>query len=335
MIAQIRHCSFPGPESAKRERTRKSVRFIMGIGSGTPLPTLMDKDPAKKPRLVKGVLENSTDSSSKYWGIKYVLNGVVYAKAGPIPDELLDKGIACQEGHGFEQFVDIAKPRTRSKVGLDSQVLQFCFTKRRSKNATLNEILLRIYKKMEQKNLFIDTYWISTTVMNKFGADKVSRRDFGEFEEVRNGLSVSGANFVTDYHGLPKMDVFGSPSNVLGTMYCSNISVLDDRFNMKMSGLEFLCEKEMKGVLWMYPRPEIVKQMMDIVGRMEWKDFKKVKMLILVTESKVQMVRATLSKLRGIKKLNLETFARMGRKATKLTRKTKENYVLFIVESEK
>ena len=296
---------------------------------------VLERDPAKRPKLVNGVYENSSDSSSKYWGIKYVRNGVIKAKAGPIPEDLLDKGIACQEGHSFEQFVEIAERRTRLNVGLDSQVLQICFTKRRSKNKTLNEILLRIYKKMEEKELYISTYWIPTTQMNLYGADRISRKDFREFEEVSNGLSESGVNYVVDTYGRPKMDVFGSNSNVFETMYCSDITILDDKYNMKMCGLEFLCEKKLGGVIWMYPRSELVKQMMEIVCKLNWEELEGLKMLILVTESKVPQVWDKLRNVKCIKKLKFETFARMGRKPVKLSKKTKQNYVLFIVESEK
>ena len=61
-----------------------------------------------------------------------------------------------------------------------------------------------------------------------------------EFEEVSNGLSESGVNYVVDTYGRPKMDVFGSNSNVFETMYCSDITILDDKYNMKMCGLEFV-----------------------------------------------------------------------------------------------
>ena len=294
---------------------------------------ILDENPAKKPKLVKGVLENSTDSSSRYWGIKFVRNGVIKAKAGPIPEELLDKGIACQEGYAFDKFIDIAEPKTRSKVGLDSQVLQICFSKRRTKNEVLNKILLGIFKKMEEKELFIDTYWIPTKTMFLYGADKISRRNFSEFEELDNGLSEFGANYVIDTYGHPKMDIFGSASNVFKSMYCSDITILDDKFNMKMSGLEFLCEKRLSGLLWVYPRPELVKQMTDIVGKLMWKNFVGVKMLILVMESKVQGILANLGRIEGMKKLKFETFARMGRKPSKLSKKTKQNYVLVVLES--
>lgn len=304
-------------------------QFLPAAGS----VKILKDDPTKKPDLVKGVMENSTDSSSKYWGIKYVRKGVIKAKSGPIPEELLDKGIACQEAYSFEKFVDIAESKTRSNVGLDSQVLKICFSKRRSKNPTLNKILLSIYKKMEEKNLFLDTYWISTKKMWLYGADKISRKDFSEFEEVKNGVSEMGANYVIDTYGHPKMDVFGSSSNIFQTMYCSDIQIQDDKFNMKMSGLEFLCEKRLGGLLWLYPRPELIKQMISIVTGLNWKNFNGVKLLILVPESKVQLVLAHSGKVEGMKTLKFETFAKMGRKPSKLKNKTKENFVLVVLQS--
>lgn len=314
------------------ERHKISMeQFLPAAGSFK----LMAGDP-KRRKLVNGNYENSSDSSSKYWGIKFVVNGVTRAKSGKIPDIWLPRGIACQEGYSFREWVKIAKPKTRSSCALDSQVLQLCFSKRRSKNEHLNEILTDIYDLMEEKELYIDTYWVNTSDMKSFGSDNISRRVFSEFEENLNGLTALGSDGIINEYGKPKIDVFGSPSNIFDIMYCCNIEIRNDEKNMKQSGLEFLAEnKFIPGILWLYPRNEVVKQTLSIISSWDWSAFKQLKILLLVRERFVEAVWSSVRQLKCVKEVKLETFVKSGRKSSKLKYKSQDTMVLFEIESNK
>ena len=217
-------------------------------------------------------------------------------------------------------------------VGLDSANLNANFTRRRAKNEEMNKILAEIFSILEEANLAVSTYWISTGVMNSQGSDKISRRDFSEFEH-NISLSEMGANFLHEKYGFFDCDIFGAPSNVLDTFYCSDLAVENDQNNMQMSPLEFLAHQTLKGRFWVLPPKHLVTETLQLLRQMDWSTLKRVQVLILVQDIYVDEVRATFMKKKGVNELITSRFYKGGEKPQRLTRKLRNDFILIEINS--
>ena len=313
----------------------KMSQFTRGAAS----LEISEVDLIKKPKLETPL---TSDSSGKYWGFKISILGKQFCKCGPIPEALMDSGIAVKETFAFkEMMVKLAKIKEehpniegmKLAVGVDSQNLDACFTRRRAKNSQMNEILSEVYEILEKHQLLVTTYWISTLQMNTTGSDKISRKEFSEFEQ-KISLSEEGARFIKDVYGKIKVDVFGSPSNTLKCHYCSELAIENDSLNLRKSGLEFLSsEKFLQGTFWIVPPNNVMQETLSMLNQYDWKNAKKVQILLLVEERFVAAVRAAFQKKKGLKDLVTSRFYKKQEKATKLTVRHRQNYILFEINT--
>ena len=318
--------------------TLKMAQFARGAGS----LQISTKSFEKQQKIQKLETPITSDSSGSYWGFKIAILGLLICKCGEIPRKYTDTGIAVKEGVAFKNLceelvkVKMKKPEIEGMhiaVGLDSANLNANFTRRRAKNELMNEILSDIFSILEQANLSVSTYWISTDVMNSQGSDKISRRDYSEFE---NNLAVSeiGANFVKEKYGNFKCDVFGAPSNILNAeFYCSHLDIEDDPKNMRMSPLEFLASETLKKRLWVMPPKHLVRETLQLLQQIDWKTLKKVQVLLLVQDIFVDEVRAVFMKKTGISEIISSRFHKSGDGAKRLNRNARNDYVLIEINS--
>ena len=317
--------------------TLKMAQFTRGAGS----LQISTENFEKQQKIAKLDTPITSDASGSYWGYKIAILGLLICKCGEIPKRYADTGIAIKEGLAFKNLcrglVKISKQKPEIMgihvaVGLDSANLHANFTRRRAKNELMNEILSEIYELLEQASLSVSTYWISTSVMNSQGSDKISRRDYTEFEN-HIALSEMGAQFVKEKYGLFKCDVFGAPSNVLDTYYCSHLHIENDPNNTGITPLEFLAHKTLKGRFWVLPPKHLVSETVRMLQQMNWLKLKEVQVLLLVQDIFVDEVRAAFMKRKGVNQLITSRFSKSGEKATRLTRKIKNDYILIEINS--
>ena len=317
---------------------KRHVLKMSQFSKGAATLEISSNDLLKKPKLETPL---TSDSSSKYWGFRICVLGKEVARCGPIPETLLDSGIAVKETYAFFKMMEelanikLKHPEIEGlqlSVGVDSQNLDACFTRRRAKNSEMNDLLQKVYKILEENKISVRTFWISTEQMNETGSDKISRKCFTEFENHVT-LSEEGARFVLDCYGKVKVDIFGAPSNVLNSLYCSDLRIENDEKNLKKSGLEFLSSEKLLGRLWIAPPKHVVRDTLALLNQHDWESLKNVQVLLLVEEVRVEAVRAAFMKKRGIKELVSSRFYKKCEKATKLKRKHRQNYVLFEINS--
>ena len=267
--------------------------------------------------------------------------GKQVCRCGPIPEDLLDSGIAVKETYAFkEMMIELEKIKQKNPnieglklaVGVDSQNLDACYTRRRAKNSQMNDLLSQVYDILEKNSLSVTTYWISTEQMNSTGSDKISRREFVEFEH-KVSLSEEGARFVKDCYGPVKVDVFGAPSNVLNCYYCSELTVENDKWNMQKSGLEFLSTEKFIGRLWIVPPKYLMQDTLSLLNQYDWTKAVKIQVLLLVEECFVAAVRAAFQKKKGLKELVTSRFYKKQEKATRLKSRHRQNYILFEINT--
>ena len=190
--------------------TLKMAQFTRGAGS----LQISTKNFEKQQKIAKLDTPLTSDSSGSYWGFKIAILGKLVCKCGEIPEKYAKMRIAIKEAHAFlklcKKLVELALANPEIygmhlAVGLDSANLNANFTRRRAKNEEMNKILSEIFTILEEANLAVSTYWISTGLMNSQGSDKISRRDFSEFE---NNITLSelGANFLREKFGFFECD---------------------------------------------------------------------------------------------------------------------------------
>ena len=285
----------------------------------------------------------TSDSSSKYWGFKIYILGKLFCRCGPVPEDLMESGIAVKETYAFkEMMVELEKIKINNpeieglklSVGVDSQNLDACFSRRRAKNSEMNDLLSEVYEILENNQLSVSTYWINTEQMNLTGSDKISRKDYSEFEH-QVSLSEEGANFVKEVYGRIKVDIFGAPSNILNCHYCCDLTIENDEKNLRMSGLEFLSTEKMGGKFWICPPKHVMQDTLSLLNQYDWLNAKKLQVLLLVDECYVAAVRAAFQKKKGVKELITSRFYKKQEKATKLKRRHRQNFVLFEINSMK
>ena len=199
-----------------KEKEQKEIQFwvekrhklkMSQFSKGAASLQLMNDDPLKKKQKLETPI--TSDSSGQYWGFKIEILGQRFSRCGPIPKNIANSGIAVKECHAFKELmIELAKIKQKNPeieglklaVGVDSQNLDACFSSRRAKNSQMNEILSEVYDILESNSLSVTTYWISTTQMDLTGSDKISRRDYSEFEQ-KVSLSEEGANFILENYG--------------------------------------------------------------------------------------------------------------------------------------
>ena len=120
---------------------------------------LTEEGKEKMAKLSENV-ENSSDASLGWWGVKIVKKGISKAICGKTPENLKNEGIAVQEINAVNEAVFEMDDDSSMNLAVDSTVAAAGFNNKRSKNETLNGILGKIFQEMTRGNKKVRLYWI-------------------------------------------------------------------------------------------------------------------------------------------------------------------------------
>ena len=314
----------------RERRTMKMESFNLSAGSITlkNRMTLKSEGEEKVARLSDNV-ENSSDASLGWWGVKIVKKGVTKAICGKTPEHLKNEGIAVHECNAACEGVFEMEDNSELNLAVDSTVLAACFNNKRSTNPALNHILGKIFNEMTRGNKKVRLYWIPTLRMNKEGADKISRQNYMEFADSV-GLSQMGVQHIRQMYGEIKVDLYASiVDNPFGGLYCSALENREDEKNLRVNAAEFLLSNDLRGRFLAFPPDFLVNEALTIFANLDWKVLEgKLQILFIVRERWVPAVRFTLSRKVDF---SWEILYRAGSNPGKLKYKSTHSFSLFCI----
>ena len=106
-----------------------------------------------------------------------------------------NQAIYVKEFLAFYLMVEMLPRRSTYLGWCDNQIVCASFQKTRSNNPVTNEILIRIFKLLADREIHLKIVWVPTKVMLYGGADDLSRNDYQCFNNLIR-ISKEGWNFI-------------------------------------------------------------------------------------------------------------------------------------------
>ena len=314
----------------RERRTMKMETFDLTAGSITLKDKLkLTEEGKEKMAKLSENVENSSDASLGWWGVKIVKNGISKAICGKTPENLKNEGIAVQEINAVSEAVFEMEDDSSMNLAVDSTVAAAGFNNKRSKNETLNGILGKIFQEMTRGNKKVRLYWIPTARMTSEGADKISRENYSEFADSV-GLSPLGVQHIRQMYGDIQVDLYASiVDNPFEGKYCSILENREDTNNLRVNAAEFLLTNELKGRFLAFPPDFLVNEALQIFANLDWKVLHgKLQILFIVRDRWVPAVRFTLARKVCV---NWEIIYKAGNNPGKMKNKSKYSFSLFCI----
>ena len=142
----------------------------------------------------------ASDASSTKYGWKiFGDNQIMTSGAGDFGPSLIKKlsalefslsvdwenqAIYVKEFLAFYLMIEMLPRRSTYLGWCDNQIVCANFQKTRSNNPVTNEILIRIFKLLSEREIHLKIVWVPTKVMLHGGADDISRNDYGCFNRI-------------------------------------------------------------------------------------------------------------------------------------------------------
>ena len=211
------------------------------------------------------------------------------------------------------------------KAMIDNMIVVSAFNKTRSNVDVTNQILIRIFEILRDRNIHLRVVWIPTAVMAEGGADDLSRGSYQEFQSYIR-ISTVGWFYIKKHFPAPHHLVFGYPvdaeenDDITFSSFhqedCASYNGVDPFTHLAKA----LDKKALTGTQVLLPAKNMIEKTVQVLENIQHQHM--CSFLFIVPSSQLFMIKWRLRN-----KLNLGTFKFQGNnKKTKLTSRTREEY---------